>query len=1234
MKSSLKVLKNKAEKAQQYFEEGNAYHFTNSAKAMEYYKKALTVDPYNVSAHKAIYNLLLKQGQYEESLNYLYKLIKLNHSEAEYYWDIYFCLKKLDKEVEAMECCLKFIQRNANVAYKYILDNVDKLNSYCEKVELGFYKTFALYELGLDSEAEKVLESHLSGCTSTIEWCDKFLTLKPNAKYLYYYKGLAFYKTGNKKEAEGCFSIAIEHNFTDAKAYSNMGYHLKYMGNHIKAEESFCKALDIGFNRDINYLYTNDLHGVPYLIDGLGGYTKATLYYRISCELRDLGNSSKSIEGFDKAINADPQQAIFFKGKADILSSLGAKEEALKYYNQALAKCNHNTYKFEIYFEIATIMRELGREIEAKKHYLEAIKLNDYGNSRYFDKALDDNPEDALSLFFKGITELRGGLKYTYKGVNPVLRLPRGELHPLYKAIKLDPNLLYCYDALVAFRPEDALRHFFKGVALLTLGKNEEAVIFFDNAIKKDPILEDAYISKGQALSALGKYMEALECYDKAIDLCPVGKTYSSKGRTLQVLGKYMEALECYDKAIRLNSLDPSVYFAKGETLKEVVKQHKASSIISKQYNNILSYWKKSEVPSESKLTEEADKCFDKVISLGASDAPTLYKTGCALIELDLGGKAVVCFEKAMMQEASDVTLLRKLGNAFRDLKLNGKAEASFNKALSCSPPQASIFYEIGTDFNAIGAQSKARECYYKAISLNPTNANLLHKLGKALHELKDYDRALECYDKAIEIFTEDDSIYYDKGNALSELGRVAEALECYNKAGELFPYNHNTFYKKGFTLLALGRHEHAVVNFDKAIQLEAKHRDSYLGKIYALKILGRDAEAEACESKLKEVDHVSNAGSSILSNMVSMVAGMKWFQSSSTAIEATADQQTLSTNNPTPYNAESEYIPNIQSSNEGQATQLLSETHSLGGMDKKQEDNATEQALQLATYKEALGELTLVIERLREKVESDRKLNQEEKKLIEEGIGKIEGKIKGLAYKSEVESITEEMTKIISEEKITKQRLNDLEADIDDSLARQKQTDGLISKIKAKVKNERQIKEHDKQAMMEMINNLTEKVYEIKSKDNVDAFIQEMNKLLSKSVICEANLKELTDSAETYISGGTAKVSEGGDKEGSIIVSNATQNIQLTIKDRLLIAAQLKEAQELKAMKRRLEEIEKQMQTLKITEVGYNAGGKQVKFGEQEQQYSSNVSIEFNSSALSEDHAKLMGEGEGISFK
>ncbi len=65
------------------------------------------------------------------------------------------------------------------------------------------------------------------------------------------------------------------------------------------------------------------------------------------------------------------------------------------------------------------------------------------------------------------------------------------------------------------------------GKKLLDAENYNDAISFFDQALSEDPTNADLWNYKGIALRSLGRYDEALECYNKSLEIEPRDKESS-----------------------------------------------------------------------------------------------------------------------------------------------------------------------------------------------------------------------------------------------------------------------------------------------------------------------------------------------------------------------------------------------------------------------------------------------------------------------------------------------------------------------------------------------------------------------------------------------------------------------------------------------------------------------------------------------------------------------------------
>ena len=81
-------------------------------------------------------------------------------------------------------------------------------------------------------------------------------------------------------------------------------------------------------------------------------------------------------------------------------------------------------------------------------------------------------------------------------------------------------------------------------------GRHEEAIGFFEQAIRENPGSADAWLAKCNELKALDRHAEALECYTAALRIDPKScQAWIAKGNTLVKVGRQDEAFECFGMA-------------------------------------------------------------------------------------------------------------------------------------------------------------------------------------------------------------------------------------------------------------------------------------------------------------------------------------------------------------------------------------------------------------------------------------------------------------------------------------------------------------------------------------------------------------------------------------------------------------------------------------------------------------------------------------------------------------
>lgn len=150
-------------------------------------------------------------------------------------------------------------------------------------------------------------------------------------------------------------------------------------------------------------------------------------------------------------------------------------------------------------------------------------------------------------------------------------------------------DAIYYYDRAIRMGSKPASAWASKGVAFKRMGKFEDALHCQNVAIKLDAENEIAWCNKGDVYFKSGDLTKAIECYDKAIELKPkYAIAWNNKGAALAVSKKFNEAKECQDKAVRLKPRYVAAWLNRGEVLARLG------------------------------MRDEAQKCLDRAKALGA----------------------------------------------------------------------------------------------------------------------------------------------------------------------------------------------------------------------------------------------------------------------------------------------------------------------------------------------------------------------------------------------------------------------------------------------------------------------------------------------------------------------------------------------------------------------------------------------------------------------------------------
>ena len=107
------------------------------------------------------------------------------------------------------------------------------------------------------------------------------------------------------------------------------------------------------------------------------------------------------------------------------------------------------------------------------------------------------------------------------------------------------------------------------GIALVSEGRYEEAIKYYDRILEIDPEDQKALLNKGSVLKDLERYEEAIKYYDKILEIDPDHvKALASKGISLAFLLEWSEAEKFIFRAVELEPEVKAIQAMKYQFLK------------------------------------------------------------------------------------------------------------------------------------------------------------------------------------------------------------------------------------------------------------------------------------------------------------------------------------------------------------------------------------------------------------------------------------------------------------------------------------------------------------------------------------------------------------------------------------------------------------------------------------------------------------------------------------------
>jgi FkbM family methyltransferase len=263
-----------------------------------------------------------------------------------------------------------------------------------------------------------------------------------------------------------------------------------------------------------------------------------------------------------------------------------------------------------------------------------------------------------------------------------------------------------CYQRVLGAQPDNADALHLVGILRIQGKQHDVAVEMISRAIKRNGRDPSYFCNLGVALKELGKLDEAVAAYRQAVRLKPdLAEAHSNLGVALKELGKLDEAVAAYRQAIGIKA--------------DYAEAHSNLGIALK---------------AQGKL-DEAVAAQRRAIGIKPDSAEVHSNLGDALKELGKLDEAVAACRRAISIKPDSAEARCGLGNGLNELGKLEEAVAAYRQAIRIKPDYAEAHYNLGNALSDQGKLDQAVAAYRQAIGIKPdyavAHSNLLFCLNR-----------------------------------------------------------------------------------------------------------------------------------------------------------------------------------------------------------------------------------------------------------------------------------------------------------------------------------------------------------------------------------------------------------------------------------------------------------------------------------------------------------------------
>ncbi len=523
------------------------------------------------------------------------------------------------------------------------------------------------------------------------------------------------------------------------------------------------------------------------------GNPVARKYAEQARALLAAGKPADALAALDKAVERDPNEALYRAERGGAMGALARHDEARAAWTEALT---FNPACIPALMGLAAAEKRAGRPSDAIPYLMEVAALEPDNAGAWFEigdahRQLSDWPK-AYGAFARSV-------KAAPQSPLAIVGLAEGALN----VGKLD-DALAALEVAIGLDNSIAAAWYLRGVAYSIKGLNSEGAEAHRRAVELDPSRVNAWHGLARNLYELKQYGDSLEAVNHALRLRPeFAFALNTRGLALQALRRFDEALDAFDQALAADPRSVQALCHKGHVLLSLNRPTDAFDCFSQargikpDHRPAFDGSRAALAAIKASLATKNDEKQHAGSVLMLPDV-TVPKTAPRYSQDECLKRSEMARNQALFDTALEFADQAIAADSRKGLAWLGKAEALFG----------------------LKRYADAAAHAKKALDLNPKFVPAWVRFASSLDGLNANEDALAAWEKAVELAAQNVRNWCGRGLCLERMGRLEEALASHDRALAIDPRFSIGKFHKGRLEAELGHREAAILAFQQFLAL------------------------------------------------------------------------------------------------------------------------------------------------------------------------------------------------------------------------------------------------------------------------------------------------------------------------------------------------------------------------------------------------------------------------------